>query len=394
MSSVVPESDELKRQNIVAFVIEELSLGGAEHMLMFMANEFCERGWQVHIICLRSAGELSSRLDESVQLHVLDKKPGIDLGLPLRLIRCVDKIQPDVINSHLWVANAWTRLSLLTRKIPIVVTEHSRDTWKSSFYRWVDRRLAARTFRLVTVSADSAEFYQNDVGIDQSLISVITNGVDTNQYAIGNGAALRREWMSLSERDEGESRVPMLIGTIGRLVKAKNQKRLIDAVSRLINDESLSKRFDIYLKIIGEGSERSALQLYIEELGMDDKITLGGERHDVPDVLAAFDVFVLSSDREGYPLTSLEAQAAGTPVILTDAGGAGESIACQGEQVGGLLVSPDTHELSKAIETLVQDENLRAQLGAFAQPYALEHFDKRRMIDLYEEVFLKSRLSG
>jgi len=55
-----------------------------------------------------------------------------------------------------------------------------------------------------------------------------------------------------------------------------------------------------------------------------------GERHDIPDMLAAFDLFVLSSDREGYPLTALEAQAAATAVVLTDAGGSGESIAVQG----------------------------------------------------------------
>ena len=72
--------------------------------------------------------------------------------------------------------------------------------------------------------------------------------------------------------------------------------------------------------------------------GLTDSITLTGARLDISDVLAAVDLFVLSSDQEAHPLTALETQAAGTPVVLTDAGSSGESIARQGEEVGGVLV--------------------------------------------------------
>lgn len=379
--------DKRLRGPVVAFCIEELSVGGAEHMLMVMANEFVQRGWQVHMICLSQAGELASRLDESVQLHVLNKQRGIDPGLPWRLGRCVDEIKPDIINSHLWVANTWTRLSLITRSVPVVVTEHSRDTWKPAYYRWIDKHLANRAYRMVTVSEDTASFYEHSIGIDRELISVINNGVDTAQYARGCGEELREGWLARFNSAEGDQRTPFLIGTVGRLVTAKNHQRLIDATAMLIKDADIAKDYDIHLKIVGEGPERSRLQHYIDDHGLGGRVSLAGTRHDIPDVLAAFDIFVLSSDREGHPLTALEAQAAGTPVILTDAGGSGEAIARHDGRVGGMLVRPDVVELSKAIRQMIRDPQLRSECSQFARKFALENFDKRQMIDRYEAIF-------
>ncbi len=375
---------------VIAFTIEELSVGGAEHMLMVMANAFVVRGWQVHVICLTAAGELASGLDESVQLHVLNKKLGFDTRLLWRLYNCVNEIKPDVINSHLWVANSWTRLSLIATNIAIVVTEHSRDTWKPLHYRWVDKFLGRRSYRMVTVSSDTANFYEEVVGIDRADITVINNGVDTARYASGSGTALRKGWLASYYDDTDDKREAILIGSVGRLVTAKNHTRLIDAFAKLANDEALSEHYYLYLKIVGEGPERARIQHYIDDLGLSHIITLAGARHDIPDVLAAFDLFVLSSDREGHPLTALESQAAGTPVVLTDAGGSEEAIARDGDQSGGALVDCDVDQLSMAMRNLIVDSELRAAQSRFARQYALSNFDKKQMIESYESIFLKA----
>ncbi len=382
-----------KKLPVIAFAVEELSVGGAEHMLTVMANEFVDRGWRVHMICLTQAGELASRLNESVQLHVLNKKRGIDLRLPWRYAHCVEEIQPDIINSHLWVANAWTRISLLRKSVPVVVTEHSRDTWKPMHYRWIDQRLASRAYQMVTVSEDTANFYENTIGIERQMMTVINNGIDTERYASGCGSELRQGWLELNSPIDDMQGEPFLIGTVGRLVTAKNHQRLIDACARLMQDAELVEQFDIRLKIVGEGPERSRLQHYIDDHGLGHRMTLAGTRHDIPDVLAAFDVFVLSSDREGHPLTALEAQAAGTPVILTDAGGSGEAIAREGDKSGGLLVPPCVDALTEALRQMIVEPQLRAERAAFAKQYAFDHFDKSQMIERYETVFV-SAISG
>ena len=387
MSQSVTDPASDNHGKVIAFCIEELSVGGAENMLMLMANEFVERGWRVHMICLRQAGELSKGLSQSVTVHVLDKKLGVDVRLPQRYARCINDIQPDVVNSHLWVANLWTRVSLLLQKTPIIVTEHSRDSWKRGLHRWLDRRLAFRTYRLVTVSADTANFYRQEVGIKDSLINVITNGVDTQVYASGNGQALRKTWAESTQESGDTQEGALIVGTIGRLVAAKNHRRLIDAFARLLTNRSIPGHAELKLIIVGDGEDRSNLQSYIDKRDLGDRILMTGERHDIPDMLAAFDLFVLSSDREGYPLTALEAQAAATAVVLTDAGGSGESIAVQGDESGGLLVDKDTEALAQAMASLLSDDDLRARKARFAQQYALEHFDKRHMIERYESLF-------
>lgn len=372
---------------VLALTIEELTVGGAESMVVSMANEFVRRGWQVHVVCLRNAGVLAARLDQRITVHILDKQPGLDLALAFRLNRCLRKIAPVVVNSHLWVGNTWTRVALFLTGIPVVITEHSRDSWKPLYYRWIDRILARWTAALITVSLDTADFYRKEIGLKDSLITVINNGVNTQRYAQGDGRALRAEWATDVPWAAGipENR-RIIIGTVGRIVAAKNHRRLIDVMVMLKNDQSLAGH-DLRLVMVGEGEERADIEQYVQDKEIQDSVTFTGARHDIPDVLAAFDLFVLSSDREGHPLTALEAQAAGTPVVLTDAGGSSESIARDGTRCGGVLVEKSAVAMAAAIREMILFPELRAERAAFARQYALGHFDQKHMVDRYEDVF-------
>ena len=372
----------------IAFVIEALTVGGAEQMLVGLANRCAERGWDVHVVCLTRRGELAARLRADVSVHVLDKRPRIDPRLPWRLRRLMRRLRPLAINSHLWVANFWTRASLAGAGIPVIASEHSRDSWKPRHYRLLDRCLVPFTHALVAVSEDTARFYRQEIGVREGLIRVINNGVDTARYASCDGQALRAAWAP-----DGE----FLIGSVGRLVDAKNHGRLLDMMARLVAGGLGHAR----LVIVGEGPERAALERRIEALGLGARVTLTGQRDDVPDVLDALDVFVLSSDREGHPLTALEAQAAGTPVVLTDVGGSSEAIAraddarggAGGEgdggatRVGGLLVEPDPRALATAVRRLADHPELRAAMGAFAREHAFARFDHERTVEAYLALF-------
>ena len=206
-----------------AFVIEALTVGGAEQMLVAMANAFARRGDRVHVVCLSSPGELSARLDAAVELHVLDKRLGLDWRLVPRLRALMRRLRPDVVNAHLWVANTWTRIALLGTGLRVVVTEHSRDGWKSASYRRIDRGLARVSHAIVAVSNDTAAFYRDEVGIGAERLTVINNGIDVARYAAGDGRALRASWSP-----DGS----LLVGTVGRLIEAKNHPRFVEAIGR------------------------------------------------------------------------------------------------------------------------------------------------------------------
>ncbi len=357
----------------IVFCIEALTVGGAEQMLVAMANQFVLRNWQVHMICLTKEGELASQLSEEVKLHVLNKRPGVDLRLPRRLRALIKGIRPTAVNSHLWTANLWTRVSLLGSRVPVIITEHSRDTWKAKHYRILDRLLASNTKKLVAVSNDTADFYKESIGIPPAKVCVINNGVDTKRYAAGDGAALKAEWAPKGE---------LLIGTVGRMVSAKNHIRLLDMAHAL--KDRLSE-FKVVL--VGDGELRSEVEHAIDEKKLHDCVMLAGARSDIPDVLAALDVFVLSSDREGHPLTALEAQAAGTPVVLTNAGGSADAIAVEGNQSGGVLVEKDHQALADAVAELVADNDRLKRMSVFGQSHALANFDMQHMVDRYEALF-------
>jgi len=365
---------QVNNNRTIVFCIEALTVGGAEQMLVAMANQFVLRGWLVHMICLTKAGELADQLDSKVVVHVLQKKSGIDLHLPRRLRALVQGIQPVAVNSHLWTANLWSRIALFGASIPIIVTEHSRDTWKAAHYRFIDRLLSKGTKKLVAVSNDTADFYRDTIKIAAPLVSVINNGVDTQRYAAGNGAELKKLWAPNNE---------LLLGTVGRMVPAKNHMRMLAMVEILKNELSSFK-----LVLVGDGELRKEIETAVQDKALQDVVVVTGARSDIPDVLAALDIFILSSDREGHPLTALEAQAAGTPVILTNAGGCADAVANQGEQSGGMLVQKDAQELAAAVVSMSQHRQSLGNMGAFAQAYALENFDMQQMVDQYEQLFI------
>jgi len=269
------------------------------------------------------------------------------------------------------VANTWTRAALAGSKIPVIATEHSRDTWKPGYYRKVDKLLSRVTAGLVAVSGDTADFYENTIGVGGSF----------------QGNALRAQWVSNDNKGvSAQGGETVLLGTVGRMITAKNHPRLVDAFKRLVHDPELQDT-SLKLVFVGDGPEREKIESYVAQNNLGAHVIFTGTRHDIPDVLAAFDVFVLSSDREGHPLTALEAQAAGTTVVLTDAGGSADAIASADGQTGGVLVERSDEALALALRELVLDVNLRDKRARFGQSHALANFDKRHMVQRYVDLF-------
>ena len=133
-----------------------------------------------------------------------------------------------------------------------------------------------------------------------------------------------------------------------------------------------------------DGPDRQTLEAAARKLELTDNVQFLGSRADVPDILKVLDIFTLSSDREGHPLTALEAQAAGIPVVLTDVGGSADALSRDGEQSGGLLVSADAQKLAEGLLKLLNDTELRQKMSLFAAAYTREHFGLSRMVHDYE----------
>jgi glycosyltransferase involved in cell wall biosynthesis len=170
------------------------------------------------------------------------------------------------------------------------------------------------------------------------------------------------------------------IGTVGRLDPVKDHETLLRAFAALARRDERAR-----LIIVGEGPTRSRIEAAIRTLRIDDRVQLCGERHDVSDVLKAFDVFTLTSIAEGISNTILEAMASGLPVVATRVGGNSELVD-PGES-GQLVAAQDAPALTAAFQLYLNDPILRGERGRHGRQRAEDKFSLDRMAERYAELY-------
>jgi len=240
------------------------------------------------------------------------------------------------------------------------------------------RRLAYRFInpsvdRFIAPSRAVRDAVARREGVSPGRIEVIYNGLDLQRFSTPADRAAARAWLGVPA--EGP-----VIGMVGNLRPIKDHPTLLRAMARLAAPFP-----EAQLVFVGEGSEEERLRALARELGIGPRVTFAGPRSDIPRVLAAMDVFVLSSHSEGMSNAIIEAMAAGLPVVATDVGGNAECVA-NGET--GFIVPPgDDAAMADRLGALVGDPALSATQGAAGRARAEALFDVeamvRRTADLY-----------
>ena len=199
-------------------------------------------------------------------------------------------------------------------------------------------------------------------------------GVDTARFAPRDRARARAALGLDAERH--------VVGTIGRLNAQKGHTYLLQAAERLAE-----RRADIEWVIAGDGEVRARLEAEARLRGLEQHVRFLGHRSDVPEILAALDVFVLSSNFEGMCFAVAEALAVEVPVVATDVGGVSQSVV-DGET--GLLVPPrDPAALADAIERLVDDGDEATRLGSAGRQRVEELYDLSEMAAATERLYAR-----
>jgi len=174
------------------------------------------------------------------------------------------------------------------------------------------------------------------------------------------------------------------VGTVGRLDPIKNQRGLLLAF-RTILERHPDWRGRVHLIIAGDGPLRGELAALVRELSLEDSAWLAGARADVPELMRAMDVFVLPSINEGISNTILEAMATGRPVVAGRVGGNPELVV--DGLTGALYDSDDPSGLEAALETYVQQAELRRSHGEAARQRVVEQFSLEAMVARYGEFY-------
>jgi glycosyltransferase involved in cell wall biosynthesis len=244
-------------------------------------------------------------------------------------------------------------------------------------YRLLDRVARERVDRFIVVSAALHRTLVMGWGVEPERVELIPNGVDLDGGVDdpAAAAALRRA-LGI------DARAP-LAGGVGRLVEQKGFDVLIRALPAV-----RARVPGARLVLVGEGPERDRLARLAREQGVGDAVVFAGFRPDAPRLMAALDVLVLPSRREGAPLVTLEAMARAVPVVASDIAGIGEQVT---DGVEGLLVPPeDPVALADAIARVLGDRALARRLGEAGRRRVRAGFDARDMVartlDLYRAV--------
>jgi glycosyltransferase involved in cell wall biosynthesis len=361
----------VKRINLLE-IIYTLGFGGAERLAATICQNLDRELFDPKVCGLYGEdGPLTESLNQSKIPSFFLK--GETMTKPIFLKAIYDSIKREnvtLIHVHGFYLLLQCLLPAKLAGVKIVYTEHANFTIK----RFRKYSLLASIFpyfvdRMTTVSGHLKDYFVNELKVPSSKIQVIYNGVDLEKFKSFNG--------NLSRIQNGKIR----IGTVGRLNQVKDHETLLKALAIIHGI-----RDDFHMTIVGDGELRSFLEKRIDDLKISDHVDLLGNREDIPQLLSDFDIFLLSSKREGFPITLLEAMACGKPVIATEVGGIPEAVH-DGEN--GLLVPPENPEtLAKAILGLLQDRQLMEDIARRGRQTVEGSFSMRGMMQSYQELFL------
>jgi glycosyltransferase involved in cell wall biosynthesis len=288
----------------------------------------------------------------------------------LAIARYIRQEEFDLVHTHSTEAGIVGRFAASLADVPAVVhTVHGvpftedRNGLLNRFALACERAVAPRTDRIVA-NADGITDQYLDLGIgERRQYRTVYSGIDLERFRSAEPVDLPGDGL----------RVTM----VGRLVEGKGLGVLLDAVERLEAE-------DLTVCVVGEGPERERFEADVRERGLEGTVRTLGYRDDVERVLAASDVFVLPSFREGTPRVVTEAMASGLPVVATDIAGVPEQVE-DGEN--GYLVAPgDPEALADRLDALLDDGELRESFGAAGQKRA-ERFSSERMLADLDEVY-------
>ncbi len=359
----------------VLHLIDSLSVGGAERLLVNLANRIDSSRFEFYVCALRvlRGNALQTQFERlSAPPHIINAQRLYDPKALFAVAQYVRKHNIDIIHTQLTYADITGRVvgKLLGR--PVISTlqnepqEYDRDR--------IDRRLLARftarylSTALVAVSQRVHDQFVQQWHIPQARLSTIYNAVPMENYT-----------SVVPERATNDAGRPV-ITNIGRLTTQKAQHLFI-AAAKIVLQHHPNARF----LIVGQGHLQQQLAQQATELGIAEQVTLTGVRHDIADILAQSDIFVLSSLWEGLPLTAVEAMAAACPVVLTDVGGNRELVE---SGVQGLIVPPgDVEALAAALTTLLDDPQRRVAMGKAARERVRHDFSITTIAKQYEALY-------
>jgi glycosyltransferase involved in cell wall biosynthesis len=369
----------IKSMMRVAIVIDTLRVGGAQKLVSDFTLAAADYGIEPTIVCLhKDIHPIMADAMKAAGVRMVEF-PSPSLLNParfLQLTRFLRNEKFDLIHSHLSYSNILCSLAGFFIRCPVIVSLHNTDfdsrkrSGRIARMEAVILRYFAR--RMIAVGYGVADVFHERLGTRK--VDVIPNGVPA-AYPIVREARqkLRREIMGEDER--------VLLLAVGRFVPAKGYDDMLDAFALLHE-----RNPHTFLAIAGSGHLFNQVTNRISEMHLEGSVACLGTRSDIPQLLAASDIFVSSSHWEGLPVAILEAMMAGLPIVATAVGDIPKVVTAE----AGVIVPPQRPDcLAEALDTLIGAPDKARAMGQAARLRAMQEYSldtwMRRHVSVYSE---------
>lgn len=390
-------ADYTDRLNVMQIILD-LELAGAQEVVRTLV-EYLQASGCTLTVCAFQDGPMRPEIEKlGVKVEILERPRYSIVFLPMflaemlriwrELARLIETYDINVAQTHLLEVLDFLVLILRrTTKLRVVLwTVHNVDFLptmkhrllrpKRFVYRLLYRWTAGRVDGFIAVSDEVRESIMRQIGPIQGKVMAISNGVDVKRYERPHNKAALCHQLGLETNS-------FLVATIGRLTEQKGHRYLIEAATSVVSTYP-----DTHFLFIGDGELRDELQEQIRQSGLSYNVHFLGVRDDVPDLLAAVDLFVLPSLWEGLSIALLEAMAAGKPIVATNVSGTTQ-VVISGET--GIVVPPGSSAaLTDAIVQTLSDPARVQAMGQKAKQHVVMNFSAQKQAN--EHLALYRRL--
>jgi len=364
----------------IAHVVYSFGTGGIENGIVNIINNMNNEKYFHVICCLTTTGNFQDRLIyNNYIIYSLNKKSGNDIIVPINLVKIFRSHNVNIVHLRGWPTLIEGVISaMISRAKAIIFGFHGKTANEvngSSFIRKYSEKLALKFVdKIITLSDIMKSEYSKYLGINENLINVIYNGVDTNKFK------------HVPERDNirfdlGINNFDIVIGSIGRIDPVKDFDTLLRSFKKISDNYN-----NVKLIIVGDGTELPRLKKLAFDFDINESTIFTGHRDDIQNILNVIDIYAQTSIYEGFSNTILEAMATSLPIVATNVGG--NAFIVKDGKNGFLVEVGMDDQLCEKLSILISNAELRKNFGRLSRAIVLEKFSINKTVDDYDRFYL------
>lgn len=351
----------------ILHVITSLQTGGAEKLMVDLLPRLKNKGFDIDLLLFNGKDTPFRRAIETKGIKVFDLGKSGSVYSPLKLLKLIPFLKKyDIVHTHNTAPQLFAAIGSVLCSVVLCTTEHNTSNRRRG-WRWyapIDRWMYSRYRKVICISKKTEENLHNFIKGFPTETVTIYNGIPIDNYS------------KAEPSKEYELSLPDAINImmVAGFRYQKDQPTVIRALALLPDN--------YHLFLVGDGERRKEYEDLIHKLSLCQRVHLLGIRNDVPSLLKAADICVMSSHWEGFGLAAVEAMAAGKPLIASDIPGLSEVV-----KEAGILVSPESPQLiADIILKLITDKQYYDAIVSTERTRAVQ-FDISKMVEGYAKFY-------